>query len=101
MKHGFSIILAICATVLGVSSALSCPVCFGANDSPMNAGMNAALLVMLGITGVVLSTIGAFFLMMWRRHRRSRVRISEVSSVNEEGILEVKSNKGVTEWNTY
>jgi hypothetical protein len=45
----------------------ACPSCYGAPDSPMTAGMNMAILSLLGITGVVLCAIAAFIVYLWRR----------------------------------
>jgi len=59
----------IMLSLVTVASTLACPVCYGANDAPMTAGVSAAILVMIGITGAVLSTISAFFLMIRRRYK--------------------------------
>jgi hypothetical protein len=40
-------------------TAHACPVCVGVSDSPLAAGMNAGVLVLLGVTTVVLG--GIFF----------------------------------------
>ncbi len=56
-------------TAVAVAPGLACPVCFGAKDAPMTAGLSAAILVMIGITGMVLSTISTFFLLIRRRYR--------------------------------
>ena len=47
----------------------ACPVCYGANDSPMAAGLNAAIFTLLGITGVVLAGIAAFFFYLRKRSK--------------------------------
>ncbi len=91
--------LLCCATL--TQTSLACPSCYGAKDSPMTAGMNTAILVMLGITGVVLSFIVAFFLMMWKRYRNQQKLVSDHTFVNEEGVLQSKNEKGVAEWNIF
>ena len=80
--------------------AAACPVCYGANDSPMTAGMNTAILVMLGITGFVLVLIAAFFVWLWRKSRPRRVMLSHSAFVDERGSLQTNNEKGVIEeWN--
>lgn len=46
---------------------MACPVCYGASDSPMADGVNAAIFLLLGITGTVLSAFVAFFLYIRKR----------------------------------
>ena len=61
--------------VLVLSETLSaCPVCYGASDSPMADGVNAAILVLLGITGSVLIAFAAFFVYL---RKRSRITLDE------------------------
>ena len=50
-------------------AALACPVCFGQNDSPMAAGINSGIFVMLGIIAVLWAAFGSFFIYLWRRGR--------------------------------
>ena len=47
----------------------ACPVCYGLSDSPMSEGVNAAILVLMVITGTVLSTFVAFFLYLRKRSK--------------------------------
>jgi len=70
----------------------ACPVCYGAQDSPMTAGMNTAIIVMLGITGFVLAIIVVFFLWMWRRSRQHCEQVSDTIYVNEKGLLQTKND---------
>ena len=49
---------ACAAMLLSGAPLLACPVCFGASDSPMAAGMNAGVTVLLGVTLLVLSALG-------------------------------------------
>lgn len=101
MKHLRRAALPIALTLLVFHSAAACPVCYGANDSQMNAGMNTALGLMLGITGVVLAIITAFFVMMWRRYRRQRGQVSDQTFIDERGVLRQKDEKGIMEWNNF
>ncbi len=88
--------------IVGIcSSASACPSCYGAADSPLTAGMDAAILVMLGITGVVLSMIVGVFLFLWRRAHRRSAEISNQTFVDDQGLLKTNKEKGVVEWNNF
>ena len=82
-------------------TVIACPSCYGAADSPMTAGMNTAILVMLGITGGVLMIISAAFFILWRRAKRATAAISDTIFVDEDGVLKTKNEKGVVEWNSF
>lgn len=47
-------------TLFAFSIGSSCPVCFGAKDSPVTEATVPAIGVMLGCTGIVAVGIGAF-----------------------------------------
>jgi len=47
--------------------ALACAACFGKSDSPMAHGMNAGILVLLGVIGTVLCAAATFFVFLARR----------------------------------
>ena len=54
--------------VLFAHIAVTCPVCFGAAESGKTTdSVNMAVMVLLGITGVVLSLLGAFFAYLRKR----------------------------------
>ncbi len=60
----------VCVLLLlswGVAGA--CPVCFGETESGNEAGLNAAVWVMIGITGGVLSLLSVLFMRFRRRMR--------------------------------
>ena len=93
-------LLCLCVALLVIGgAAFSCPVCFGEKESPMAAGMNTAVLFMLGVTGSVFSLIGLFFVLIWRRYRQRQ--LSDQTFVNERGVLQSKNEKGVMEWNNF
>lgn len=48
---------------------LACAVCMGASDSRLAQGMNAGVLVLLGVTASVLAAIGAGAFVIARRSR--------------------------------
>jgi hypothetical protein len=89
--------------LLAASSQFSeaCPSCYGAADSPMTAGMNTAILVMLGIIGFVLVTISTAFILLWRRYKKLKNSLSNEMYINEQGTLQTKNEKGVVEWNNF
>ena len=61
-----AVLLGIAA--LGIAQpALACPVCFGATDSPMAAGMNNGIFFLLGIIGMVQIGFVALFVSFRRR----------------------------------
>lgn len=49
---------------------LACATCYGDPNSAHTQGMNAAILFMLGVTGVVLGGLGTVFVGFARRARR-------------------------------
>jgi hypothetical protein len=56
--------------VLGPVAVLACPVCFGVEDGPAADGARAAVAVLMGVTGLVLSGAAAFVVRFVRRTRR-------------------------------
>jgi ABC-type Fe3+ transport system permease subunit len=76
----------LCLMLPQISAA--CPVCFGTTESNEVKGMEAAITVMLGITGVVLAGISSFFIYMIVRLRRLRNRSLSEASVNEQGDIQ-------------
>ena len=59
------------AVVLGGSSVLACPVCFGAEETSMIDGARLGVLVMLAILFVVQGGFVGFFLYLRKRAKRS------------------------------
>ncbi len=99
MNRPFQGILLLLVSSIVPRVAAACPVCFGAKDSPMTSGMNAAILTMLGITGSVLLAIVTTFFILWRRYRRRQLQLSQDAYVSKEGILRRNHQEGVIEWN--
>lgn len=94
-------LFALAGILIAAHGLVACPVCYGGPDQPLAAGMNTAIIVMLGITGFVLSSIVGVFLVLWRRARRNGAMLSDQLSVNEQGNLEEMNQKGVIEWNNF
>jgi hypothetical protein len=61
---------AAAAIVLGSSSALACPMCFGAEETSMIDGTKLGILMMLGITFTVQGAFFGFFFYLRRRAKR-------------------------------
>jgi LPXTG-motif cell wall-anchored protein len=78
---------------------VACPACYGDPNSPMTAGMNTAVLVMLGITGTVLLLLTLGFFLLYRRAKKMHEGLSGDLFVDERGTLKAKQGKGVVEWN--
>ena len=70
------------------SMASACPSCYGALDSPRKDGLNMAIIGMMGITGLVLTGISSFFIMMRRRMRMIQNPPVANTFINEKGKLE-------------
>ena len=74
-----------CALLMTAQSALACPVCFGAPDSPLTKGATSAVWFLLGIIGIVQVGFVALFVSFWRRARAMR-RIREQFHLIEGGV---------------
>ena len=60
-------LLALLALQLCPSSLLACAACYGESDAPMAQGMNWGILSLLGVVGLVLGGVAAFFIYLARR----------------------------------
>jgi hypothetical protein len=58
---------AITLVVAFSDTALACPVCFGANDSPMALAMNRGIIAMLLVVVGVLAAFASFFIYLMRQ----------------------------------
>jgi hypothetical protein len=56
--------------IVGETSAYACPVCFGAEETPLIDGAKIGILALLVITFVVQGGFVAFFLYLRKRARR-------------------------------
>jgi len=69
--------MALLATLALSQSAAACAVCYGAEDSAMTAGMNNAILLLLGVVALVQGSFAALFLSLRQRARRARSQAEE------------------------
>ena len=71
---------------------LMCAVCFQGADPVMRESLNAGILVLLGVTGVVLACLASFFVRLaWLAHKSAGEPYLEDilrASVPAEGVLE-------------
>jgi heme/copper-type cytochrome/quinol oxidase subunit 2 len=65
-----AILTAVVVLIGGSSSLLACPVCFGAEETPLIDGAKLGVLVMLAITLAVQGGFVGFFLYLRRRAKR-------------------------------
>ena len=63
-------VTAAAALLAAHSTALACPVCFGAAESPMIDGAKVGVLVMVAITLAVQGAFVAFFLYLRKRAKQ-------------------------------
>ncbi len=71
------------ASLLIAQPALACSVCFGGDaSSSMNQGVQAGMLVLLGVVGVVLTGLASLFLFWMRRAAHLK---AQVEAVGEAG----------------
>jgi hypothetical protein len=68
--------------VLAPQQMLSCPVCYGASDSSMFAGMNFAILTLLGVTGMIFAGVVSFYFYMRKRIKMTLGGSVEPPSLN-------------------
>jgi hypothetical protein len=72
------------AVMIGGSSVLACPVCFGAAETPMIDGAKLGVLVMLAITFAVQGAFVGFFFYLRKRAKR----IADIELDNEWSELQ-------------
>lgn len=65
-------LLALVASLTLAEPAAACAVCYGAEGSAMTAGMNNAILLLLGVVALVQGSFAVLFLSLRRRARRVR-----------------------------
>jgi hypothetical protein len=69
--------LAFLALALHPGSLLACAACYGQSDSPMAQGMNWGIFSLLGVIGLVLGGVAAFFIYLARRSAAAGPRAAE------------------------
>jgi hypothetical protein len=80
------IVLTAIAFVVALSPrAFACPVCFGANDSPMATAMNLGIMAMLVVVVGVLASFASFFIYLMRR---ARLAARQPDSAETAGCLD-------------
>lgn len=80
--------IAVLAAAIGIallataSSALGCSVCWGDSDSPMAAGVNMGIFVLLGVTCFVLAGFVLLILTIRSRTRKYEARRAALQVVD-------------------
>lgn len=80
----FAAILVVCVIA---PAAWGCATCFGDADSAQTQGMNAGIITLLGVTGVVvgcMAVVTGVILLRMRRMSLEAVRTGEESSTEAE-----------------
>lgn len=81
-RRGATVAALVAGALLAPDVASACPVCFGASDSPMAAGVNNGILVLLGIVVGVQGGLVALFVSIRRRARDVRERKDSLQVIN-------------------
>ncbi len=69
-------------TIGATAPAMACPVCFGASDSPMAAGMNNGIFFLLAVIGMVQVGFVALFVSFRRRGKAYQERKESLEVIN-------------------
>jgi hypothetical protein len=69
IRQGFTTLAAI--MIGGGTSLLACPLCFGAEETPLIDGAKLGVLVMLGVLFAVQGAFVAFFLYLRKRAKQN------------------------------
>ena len=65
-----AVMTAVLVAIGGSSSLLACPVCFGADETPLIDGAKLGVLVLMAVTLVVQGGFVGFFFYLRKRARR-------------------------------
>ncbi len=71
------------ASLLIAQPALACSVCFGDPSSSMNQGVQAGMLVLLGVVCVVLTGLASLLLFWVRRAAHLEAQVEEVEVASQ------------------
>ncbi len=83
LKMALPILIGL-ASLLLAQPALACSVCFGGDpSSSMNQGVQAGMLVLLGVVGVVLSGLASLLLFWMRRAAHLEAQVEEVEEAGQ------------------
>jgi hypothetical protein len=65
---------------------IMCAVCFSGADPLARAGLNAGIIVLLGVTAAVLACFACFFIRLARRSRASAHLVGDAESLFDQGF---------------
>ena len=72
----------LAAVISGGATVFACPVCFGAEETPLISGTKLGILVMIGVTLAVQGAFLAFFLYL-RKHAKDNADVELDSEWSE------------------
>ncbi len=79
----FVALAAVALVAFGAAAPVfACPVCFGASDDPMAAGMNNGIFFLLGVIAMVQVGFVALFISLRRRSRDYYERKESLEVIN-------------------
>ena len=70
LKHIAPLVATVCL-ISFPRAAYACSTCYGNPDAPQTQAMNMAILFMLFIVAIMLSSFAAFFIHLWKQARRA------------------------------
>jgi hypothetical protein len=59
--------IALAGAVLQPTASRACAACYGASDSPLAQGMNWGIFSLLAVVGLVLGSVGTFFVFLAKK----------------------------------
>jgi hypothetical protein len=84
-------------SLLAPGTAQACAACYGQSDSPLAAGMNWAIMSLLGIIVLVLGGVAAFFIFLARR-TAARAATQGAAQLRQARVAAGTSGRG--RWST-
>lgn len=70
------VLLAI--TAMNIDALHACPSCFGDVNASQQAGLNGAIITLVGLTGFILTSVSIFFFMMVKRTKKLQTIIGDL-----------------------
>ena len=69
--------MVLAITVMNINALHACPSCFGDVNSSQQAGLNGAIITLVGLTGFILTSVSIFFFMMVKRTKKLQTIIGD------------------------
>ena len=81
-------LVAAAIALLQPASAFACAACYGQSDAPIARGMNWGIVSLLGMVGMVLGILSAFFVFLARKAQDAAATPSGMRRVGPTGDVE-------------